>query len=196
MAVYNSFPKNEESVLATDFKWNHHFLGDQRSLERPLPGLPVKVVPSMALAQLATSFRSEYSKMPKMRQTLSEVMQRGSEADCLERVQAATVQELNRTDESGSTPLHHAVRRRMVEVSQAILERSDFEALQEWDSQGETALHQAVKQADAASCCLILGKDATMALAENRRGQTAAEVAMRSGDRVVIAAFQECRARR
>lgn len=195
MPLYNSFPKNEESVLATDFRWNHHFLGDQLSLERPLPGLPAKVVPSMALAQLATTFRSQYSKMP-MRQELSlcEVMRLGSEADCLERVQEATVQELNRTDDSG-TPLHHSVRRRMVEVSRAILARSDFEALQEWDSQGETALHQAVKQADAASCCLILAKDATMALAENSSGQTAAEVAMRSGDRAVITAFQECRAR-
>eukprot|EP00438_Fugacium_kawagutii_P014905 Skav226525 [mRNA] locus=scaffold1773:227175:232496:- [translate_table: standard] len=106
MALYN-FPKNEDSAqaashilsswhfplesgLATDFRWN--LLDDQLSLER-LPD-PVKVVPSMALAQLATTFRSQYSKMPQMsEELLSEVMRLGSEADCLERVQNATVQD-------------------------------------------------------------------------------------------------------
>mmetsp|Transcript_26337 Transcript_26337/g.62790 ORF Transcript_26337/g.62790 Transcript_26337/m.62790 type:complete len:195 (+) Transcript_26337:84-668(+) len=194
--MYSSFRGEESMVVPVDFEGWNASIGVNRLLDRPLPGLPAKVVPRMALGQLATSCRSEVGFTPEMRKSLSEALRSGGEGECLIRVNQASIQDLNRTDNTGSTPLHHSVRRRMLEVSRAILARPDFEALQEWDSRGDTVLHCAVKQADAAACCLILAKDATMALAENSSGQTAAEVAMRSGDRSIISAFQECRARR
>eukprot|EP00931_Biecheleriopsis_adriatica_P057145 TRINITY_DN33897_c0_g1_i2.p1 TRINITY_DN33897_c0_g1~~TRINITY_DN33897_c0_g1_i2.p1 ORF type:complete len:236 (+),score=48.48 TRINITY_DN33897_c0_g1_i2:106-813(+) len=122
-----------------------------------------------------------------------DVLRSGSETDCLEVIQSASVQVLNKADADRRTALHHAVRRRLPEVIRALLSRSDFEAMQVWDSDGETAMHRAVRQGDVDSCLVILEVDATMALAENSSGETAAEVAMCLGNRSIIKAFQACR---
>jgi len=125
-----------------------------------------------------------------------EVLRSGTQAECLEEVCNAHMQVLNKADSRRMTALHYAVRRRMPEVCQALLERPDFEALQAWDDAGDTAMHAAVSQGHEALCHFILAKDPTLALAENSAGETASELALRLGSRPVIRAFQACRSGR
>eukprot|EP00440_Ansanella_granifera_P016637 gb/GFBE01018073.1/.p1 GENE.gb/GFBE01018073.1/~~gb/GFBE01018073.1/.p1 ORF type:complete len:216 (+),score=43.65 gb/GFBE01018073.1/:1-648(+) len=166
--------------------------------------VPVKVVPLMSPPKKRPTAVDRVSRCRSAVEDESSgddqlpfftLLRDGSEAECLEAVRSACVQALNKADCNRNTALHHAVRRCMPDVGQAILAREDFEALQVWDRNGDTALHVAVQQADEHMCRLILQKDATLALAENNAGETAAELALHMGNRSVIGAFQACRSR-
>jgi hypothetical protein len=109
---------------------------------------------------------------------------------CVDVIEQAKPQVLNKTDHDGMTVFHYAAMHGRAKACDAILRHSGFAATKVGDRNSNTALHIAALHDQGDVCHAIIRQDASTASVVNRFGDTPSDIAQRRGDTWVCDAFQ------
>jgi len=122
---------------------------------------------------------------------LSTLAASGERQRCKEVIRSYTGPEFNALDDDGMTVLHYMALCGHADLVRSILEHPQLPAANMKDRDGNTALHIAALHGHKEVCDLILDHTVTMASVTNKFEDTPADIAERSMNPAVRAAFEK-----